>query len=186
YRRGGIVIRRNELSTNSYENRCRVPVGPLGAVGSLCTRAGAILGLAVERGFPKEIFGMNGKLITNDAPSVALELPKVILVKKDYCTPWTSEVIYTSYLFSETTNYAAAMLPGKNFFGVATEFYLNCYNICSYYLQDGRPSSVQGPDLENQNSLDSGECRDEKFGEWSSASELAIISEDGRGHGRAL
>lgn len=25
-----------------------------------------------------------------------------------------------------------------------------------------------------------------KFGEWSSASELAIISEDGRGHGRAL
>lgn len=25
------------------------------------------------------------------------------------------------------------------------------------YLRDGRPSSVQGPDLENQNSLDSGE-----------------------------
>lgn len=58
---------------------------------------------------------MNGKLITNDAPSVALELPKVILVKKDYCTPWTSEVIYTSYLFSETTNYAAAMLPGVTY-----------------------------------------------------------------------
>lgn len=27
----------------------------------------------------------------------------------------------------------------------------------SDYLQDGRPTSVQGPDLENQNSLDSGE-----------------------------
>ncbi|KAF7383936.1 hypothetical protein HZH68_014693 [Vespula germanica] len=143
---------------------------------------------------------MNGKLITNDAPSVALELPKVILVKKDYCTPWTSEVIYTSYLFSETTNYAAAMLPGEWAMGanitrrqvpleellydVATNFIEIIITYVADYLRDGRPSSVQGPDLENQNSLDSD--AEMKFGEWSSASEFAIISEDGRGHGRAL
>lgn len=42
-------------------------------------------------------------------------------------------------------------------------FYYTIYNInrdvfsVSDYLQDGRPTSVQGPDLENQNSLDSGE-----------------------------
>lgn len=35
-------------------------------------------------------FGGNDKLITNSVPSAALELPKVILVKKDYCTPRTS------------------------------------------------------------------------------------------------
>jgi len=34
----------------------------------------------------------------------------------------------------------------------------------SDYLQDGRSTSVQGPDLENQNSLDSGEsCLFVKF-----------------------
>lgn len=35
-------------------------------------------------------FGSNEKLITNSVPGAALELPKVILVKKDYCTPRTS------------------------------------------------------------------------------------------------
>jgi len=33
----------------------------------------------------------------------------------------------------------------------------------SDYLQDGRSTSVQGPDLENQNSLDSGESLLVKF-----------------------
>lgn len=36
--------------------------------------------------------------------------------------------------------------------------HINCdVFFISDYLQDGRPTSVQGPDLENQNSLDSGE-----------------------------
>jgi len=37
------------------ESHWRDPVGPLGAVGSLCTRAGAIPSYAVERALPKEV-----------------------------------------------------------------------------------------------------------------------------------
>jgi len=50
--RGGIEFR-NE--NRDCESHWRDPVGPLGAVGSLCTRAGAIPGYAVERALPKEV-----------------------------------------------------------------------------------------------------------------------------------
>lgn len=52
-RAGEIQFRRNE--NRDRENRWRDPAGLLGAVGSLCTRAGAIPGYAVERVFPKEV-----------------------------------------------------------------------------------------------------------------------------------
>lgn len=48
-----IQFRRNE--NRGCENHWRDPAGPLGAVGSLCTRAGAIPGYAVERALPKEV-----------------------------------------------------------------------------------------------------------------------------------
>lgn len=50
---GGIQFRRNE--NRERESHWRDPAGPLGAVGSLCTRAGAIPGYAVERALPKEV-----------------------------------------------------------------------------------------------------------------------------------
>lgn len=48
-----IQFRRNE--NRDCESHWHDPAGPLGAVGSLCTRAGAIPGYAVERALPKEV-----------------------------------------------------------------------------------------------------------------------------------
>ena len=50
----------DEIQFRSNENRqdeshWPVPAGPLGAVGSLCTRAGAIAGYANGGGLPKEV-----------------------------------------------------------------------------------------------------------------------------------
>lgn len=50
---GRIQFQRNE--NRDRESHWRDPAGPLGAVGSLCTRAGAIPGYAVERALPKEV-----------------------------------------------------------------------------------------------------------------------------------
>lgn len=49
----GIQFRQNE--NRDCESHWHDPAGPLGAVGSLCTRAGAIPGYAVERALPKEV-----------------------------------------------------------------------------------------------------------------------------------
>ena len=48
-----IQFRSNENQQN--ENHWDVPAGPLGAVGSLCTRAGAIAGYANGGRLPKEV-----------------------------------------------------------------------------------------------------------------------------------
>lgn len=48
-------------------------------------------------------------------------------------------------------------VPLEELYDVATNFIEIIITYVADYLRDGRPSSVQGPDLENQNSLDSGE-----------------------------